>query len=139
MGLKMSNAREVIQSLQAKEKEILAKFDAQLFKAALTIETTAKNAIQSGGRSGKIYKRRSVLHKASAAGEYPKTDTGKLVRNIFSDKVDRFVYQVGSKGNGAPHGRFLEFGTLKMRPRPWLSRAARESAGKIKSLFKGLV
>jgi len=138
MGLRM-NSKEVILSMKAAEKQILRQFDAQLFKAGLVIETTAKDRIQGGGRSGEVYTRRSVSHQASASGEYPKTDTGALVRNIFTERQSAYNYIVGSKGAGAPHGRYLEFGTLNMRPRPWLSRAAGESMQKIKVLFKGLV
>lgn len=139
MGRRMSNAKDVIASLNMKSTQILRDFDAQLFKAALTIETTAKDNIQGGGRSGRTYTRRSVSHQASSVGEYPKTDTGQLVRNIFSDRIGNYTYQIGSKGSGAPHGRYLEFGTLNMRPRPWLSRAVKDSALKIQSLLKGFI
>lgn len=125
-----------LKSFSVSEKQIIQDLDKKLFKATLMIESEAKQQIQSGSRSGRTYKRRSVTHKASAPGEYPKTDTGKLVRNIFSDKVGLLHYIVGSRGSGAPHGRWLQFGTLHMRPRPWLDRAAKSIRGKLQGIFR---
>lgn len=137
MAVNYLNDKDVIKSLGKFQESAFRDFDKRLYKSALIIENTAKTGLQTGSRSGRTYKRRSVTHKASAPGEYPKTDTGKLVRNIFSMKVGSFHYIIGSRGNGAPHGKWLEFGTMKMRPRPWLSRALRESVGKISDALFG--
>lgn len=130
------DASNTLKSLTVAEMQLVQDFDKKLFKAALMIDSEAKKNIQSGGRSGRIYKRRSVTHQASAPGEYPKTDTGKLVRNIFTERRGLLHYVVGSRGSGAPHGRHLEFGTLHMRPRPWLSRAIRDVKSRFQAVFK---
>ena len=86
----------------------------------LKVEGDAKYAIQTGGRSGRIYKRGSITHQSSASSEFPKTDTGQLVSNITSEfTLMGLEATVGSR-RGAPHGFMLEFGTSKMAPRPWL-------------------
>jgi HK97 gp10 family phage protein len=59
-----------------------------------------------------------VTHQASAPGEFPKTDTGQLVSSLFfrvgADKLSSYF------GTKLVYGKYLEFGTSRMRPRPWL-------------------
>jgi HK97 gp10 family phage protein len=138
-GLKMANSVDsaaTLKSLTVAEMQLVQEFDKKLYKAALMIDSQAKKNIQGGSRSGRIYKRRSVTHQASAPGEYPKTDTGKLARSIFTERRGLLHYVVGSRGSGAPHGRWLEFGTIHMRARPWLSRAAIEVRSRLKAVFQ---
>ena len=84
-----------------------------------------------GGRAGRFYKKKSVVHHASAAGEFPKTDTGELVSNINVRKIGKKDYDVGSR-LGAPHGFWLEYGTRNMAARPWL----RPSFDKVLKMFR---
>lgn len=129
---------KTLASIDRAERELEAKFDAQLAAAVLLIENEAKKNVQTGGRSGKWYKRRSVAHQASAPGEYPKTDTATLVRNIFSERIGRLHYRVGARGKGAPHGKWLELGTQHMAPRPWLSRTIKENRDRISKIIKNI-
>lgn len=112
------------------EKEILdfrdlnnKQLDAVLSAMAQDTQKQAIASISTGTRRGRIYKRRSIEHQASAPGELPKTDTGQLVRNIFFRKNKRADYSTGSKAT-VPYGFWLEFGTRKMAKRPWLRPAA---------------
>lgn len=68
--------------------------------------------INTGGRSGRMY----GTHQASAAGEYPKTQTGALVASIQKSLLPLAV----TVGTSLDHGRYLEFGTSRMAARPWL-------------------
>lgn len=92
-----------------------------LAEAAINTHSEAVKSIQQGGRSGAVYKRRSVTHQASSPGEPPKTDTGNLVTNITMEKTGN-AYTVGSR-KGAPYGFWLEFGTSRMKARAWLQPA----------------
>lgn len=86
-----------------------------------------------GPRTGRTYRRggRSDLaggriHRASAPGEPPARDTGELQDSVATDQSNvrgrRVKYvQVGVT---AKHGAFLEEGTPKMDPRPFLERSA---------------
>lgn len=119
-------------SLDKLNKE-LAKTGEELIKAAIAIpdEVTRELAIgandirnttitemQTGPKTGKIYKKKSVTHQASAPGQYPAVDSGELLRSIMFD-VRSMEVEVGSKA-GAPYAEYLEFGTKKMKARPWL-------------------
>lgn len=103
--------------------------------AAMIVRTDAIRAIQQPPKSGKEYKRGGVIHRASAPGEAPATDTGKLVSS-GTIEVD--------KGRGKPTAwvRFvaryampLEFGTLKMRARPFLTPAVQRNKKRIQERF----
>ncbi len=93
--------------------------DIALNKAAEHVRTQAVKAISKGDRSGRTYKRgKSILHKASAPGEFPKTDTGELVSNITVEKIPG-GYDVGSRAQ-APQGFYLETKAASDGGRPWL-------------------
>jgi len=105
-------------------------------KVSYKIEGDCKSNISSGSRSGRIYKRgKSRTHQASAPGEFPKTDYGDLGANIKAEfNFSGLESTVGSRAS-APHGFWLEFGTPKMQPRPWLSRTINENKKFIEQTF----
>ncbi len=98
-------------------------------------QSEAIQLIQGGSRSGKTYKRRSVSHTSSSAGEAPKTDTGNLVANIISEKRGNLEYVAGSNKK-APYGLYLELGTRNISRRPWLSTVFDKVYNKYKRLIK---
>lgn len=105
---------------------------------AVKIEGDAKTLIQRGSRTGVTTKstKGGRAHKASAAGEPPKTDSGQLVRNITSEvKRGGKSATVGSR-TPAPHGLFLEFGTTHISPRPWLRPTYTKNIPFINKTFK---
>jgi HK97 gp10 family phage protein len=71
-----------------------------------------KKSISSGAKSGKKYGN----HTSSAPGQSPANWTGKLLKSIKVQKSKgiAFVYIT------AKYAEFLEFGTSKMRPRPFI-------------------
>ena len=71
--------------------------------------------IQGGPKSGRIY----GSHQASAPGQYPASDTGRLaggVRMVMPSGAS----MTGQVGTNVAYGPMLEFGTSKMAARPWL-------------------
>ena len=106
-----------------------------LNSSALLVEGSAKESIQRGIKSGKTYRRGSVVHQASAEGEAPATDTGFLVSNIthqFAKKGKTMASKVLSKAN---YSEFLEFGTRNMGARPFLQPALEKNRAAIKQKF----
>jgi hypothetical protein len=77
----------------------------------------------SSPKSGRVYRRRGRMHKASAPGEFPAKDTGRHVATVN--------YKVGAAevtiGSGMFYARFLRYGTRKMAPRK-MSQNALENA-----------
>lgn len=73
--------------------------------------------IQKNSGSGRAYKRGKRVHIASAPGEYPNSDFGNLVRSLFSRRTGPGSAEWGSRSVIAA---YLEFGTSRMLPRPFL-------------------
>lgn len=106
--------------------------------SALDVQGTAQRNIQRGARTGRVYPavrgRRGRPHRASAPGEFPKTDTGRLVSSIFAE-VDMSSL-VADVGTDIRYGPFLEFGTSKMAARPWLQPSFDERKEAIAARFR---
>lgn len=97
---------------------------AAIAKAALTVEALAKTAIMTGPKTGRLYKRKSVIHQASAPGEAPANDMGDLVNSITADVEDTATSLEAEVNVTSDHGIYLEFGTVRMEARPFLQPAA---------------
>jgi phage gpG-like protein len=69
-------------------------------------------AVPIGPRQGNNL---SASHRASAPGEAPATDTGRLASATEYKNTGKFTAEVG---NSVIYGAMLEFGTQKIAPRP---------------------
>ncbi len=67
-------------------------------------------------------------HVAASEGQAPNTDTGALVASIAVEKSGDTEYEIGTN---LDYGEFLEMGTVKMRPRPWLIPALDANRGNL--------
>ena len=85
-----------------------------------------------GEGSGRTYRipGTNILYQASAPGEFPAERTGQLRNSNF------FVVDGDMVGIGTPleYGLFLEVGTYKMSPRPWINPTFRANLDVIKSI-----
>lgn len=105
--------------------------------SVVKLDEYAKEKIQGGGRAGRTYRRGKRTHQASAAGEFPKSDYGQLTRSFFirvaADKLSAFF------GTKLAYGRYLEFGTSRMRARPWLRPTLKANAAEISDRIRTAV
>jgi HK97 gp10 family phage protein len=107
------------------DERIDNKVSQAIARTTLRIETTAKRKIQRGPASGEVYElynpRRT--HQASAPEQPPMSDTGRLASSIehFIGPKEGVVF------TRVDYGRFLEYGTSKMQPRPWLFPSLEEN------------
>jgi hypothetical protein len=102
---------------------IRAQTRAALWGAALDLQATWQDVLNTPG-SGRTYKRGSVSHTASKPGDPPAPDTGALRSSIAVVQMDDDTVRVGT---GLDYGRFLEFGTKDIEPRPH-ARPAKDAA-----------
>lgn len=113
-------------SVEWNEKEFDAKLRASIRRKLLAIAILYMRRIAEMFRmpkSGRIYRRRTVVHQASAPGEAPAIDTGALARSVtheIGETADGFTLDIGpsvqsGRSETAAH---LEFGTSKMGARP---------------------
>lgn len=85
-----------------------------LITAVLKIDREAKLLISRGPKSGRLYGK----HQASAPGEAPATNTGRLIKSIQWQILNQGL--AAEIGSPLSYSSFLEDGTRKMDPRPWL-------------------
>lgn len=114
------------------QKAVLAELKAGMYFSGKKVEETAKKSLTEGGKTGRVYKRGSVTHRASAPGEAPASDTGRLLNSIHVDSqvtVERtaLVAEVKAGGADTKYAPMLEFGTSKMQARPFMFPAFENS------------
>ena len=91
----------------------------------------AKTLILSGEKTGRIYQKYNPTrkHQASAPGESPANDLGKLASSVYWKRGAGLTASFGASAKYAP---YLEFGTRNIAPRPFLYPAGL----KINKIFK---
>lgn len=110
------------------QESVEAELRKALFASAKHVEGEAKRAIAAGGKSGRVYKRRGVSHRASAPGEAPATDTGRLVNSVIAYPAAAELESTVVAGRGTvQYAAMLEFGTRNMAARPFLFPALERS------------
>ena len=104
---------------------------------AQNIRTHAIKSIQRGTKSGIVYEKTSPkrTHKASAPGEAPATDTGRLANSIQAD-IQGKQATVFTNTEYAP---WLEFGTQDMEPRPFMFPAMEKERPKWEARLNRIV
>lgn len=105
---------------------------------ALTLDGAAliQNAMRESPRGGRQYGR----HTASAPGEAPAPDTGRLLGAVFGGQTfkvpDAVVGRIAVNTEYAAH---LELGTEKMAPRPFIVSTVRENwEGRLMPIFTAM-
>ena len=97
-----------------------------LARRAVQVERTVKRSLHQPGR-GRTYRRGGVVHRASAPGDPPATDLGRLAAaTTWEIGVDERGLHARI-GSNYPVQLFLELGTRRMAARPHL-RPALEAA-----------
>lgn len=108
---------------------------------AMDTQQEAVRGIQRGPASGRTYDTRfytdsqgrlrkgepRVPHTASAPGQFPMSDTGRLASNVEFEVATK-SRQVAVVGTNIVYGAYLEFGTSKMAARPWLMPSFRKAS-----------
>ena len=108
------------------EKDMEIPFQEIVKGGAQLIRTEAIKSIQTGAKSGVMYQKYNPRreHRASAPGQAPASDTGNLVSKITVKQKSLNVVHVESN---ADYSAFLEYGTSKMQPRPFMLPAFEKS------------
>jgi len=143
-------AKSGIKNLEGFKKKLKKRLDDNTKKelkrlvgrSASLVAQTAIDSIAEGNKTGRVYSRgnRTKPHVASAPGEPPATDQGKLAGGITFKvdlEKDEIVGQVLSNSDGqSPYGVHLEFGTTNILPRPFMQPALEKNRPRIKRIFK---
>jgi HK97 gp10 family phage protein len=103
--------------------------------SANNVAKEMKKSILTGSKSGRQYFIKGRRHQSSAPGQPPANSTGQLVRSIKVKKTNN-----GQEVTiDAEYAAFLEYGTSRMRPRPFIMPALMKVKKNLLSKLKGLV
>lgn len=103
-------------------------------KAADKMATEMKKSILSGAKSGNQYFNNGARHTASAPGQSPANQSGALVKSIkVSKEKNKSIISISKN-----YAVFLEFGTSKMRARPFIIPAFQKTKKWFSDKLKGL-
>ena len=126
MSVKVTGSRDFSRQMKRLGSAFNDAADAGTFVTANEIRTYALKSIQEVSSGNQVKRSRqgggTYTHTAAAEGQAPNTDTGKLVASIATEKVANATFHIGSN---LDYASFLEFGTKKIRARPWLQPAFR--------------
>ena len=129
ISIQVKGLQKALDALKRAERSLEQPIMDTLKGGAQLIRGEAIKSIQTGSKTGRLYKRYNPTrtHRASAPGEAPASDTGNLVSNIMVENKQDSV-EVQSK---AEYSKFLEYGTSKMEARPYMFPAYEKSKEKI--------
>lgn len=91
-------------------------------------ENVLRDEMVSGRKSGRVYRRRGGSHRASAPGEFPARDSGRLVRSIKK----RVTLREATVGTTMFYAKFLADGTSKMARRKMSEDAMKKALPRIR-------
>lgn len=119
IGIELDGLQALLAQLQA-----VGKAGDEVVLEAITDIVTDTHAmaiagIEGGPKSGRTYTRGGVTHQASAPGQYPASDSGRLVGSIRME-MPQVGNVTGRVGTAVAYGPMQEFGTSRMAARPWL-------------------
>lgn len=115
-------------------REIRAGVDQNAAAAATEFQGDLKRTLR-GQRSGEQYRvsaGSTRTYTASAPGEPPAVATGRLLNSVDAQPVGNARWLVGTP---LKYGRYLELGTVHMRPRPWFRSTGKENASKYRRIL----
>jgi hypothetical protein len=113
--VEINGLKEVNAALKAYGKDLGASLGLIVNATALEAVTDVRKAIQGPPKTGREYprgKNGEKVHRASAPGEAPATDSGTLVSSIYNEDRGKYARAIGSR---LFYAYVLEFGWLPNR------------------------
>ena len=133
--LKVINRKEFENKIKTMSEKTLANLKKTVRVTANDVRNTAIKSIVQNSRGGSEVKRSNPPRtiRISKEGDPPASDTGFLASNIhLIMDGDQLGASVESR---AKYSHALEFGTLNMRPRPFMQPALEQGKRKYKAMF----
>lgn len=133
MSIKMEGLDELLKAIEEKGQEVKAQVEMIVEASASAIHGATVKRIQRGPASGEIYKSKVADrdHQASAPGQAPMSDSGRLVGSYsIIDGANSLTKYISSN---VEYAYYLEFGTQNMEARPHLLPSVEEETPRFKS------
>lgn len=134
----LSGGKELQAALRTMQGALAAEVGKAVVGTALELQGDVKKRISRGPASGRVYRKSNPTrtHQASAPGEAPATDTGRLVNSIFFEVNGQLSATVGSR---LVYALWLEYGTSKMAARPYFRPAVEAMRAKFQKRLEAAV
>ena len=135
--IKLDGLAEMMQAFKDASAQTRAKIEDAVTVTAVNVQAKAIRRIQSGPATGRVYKSKvsGRSHQASAPGESPMSDSGALASSIYRDQEGTTAYV----GSPLVYSVYLEFGTSKMKPRPFLFPSLESERADFHRRLKGVL
>ena len=138
MKMKIEGMEDLNKSLARVSSKFESEATALVNRTAQNIRNTAVRSIQKPSGIGTYYKKYNPnrMHIASAPGQPPNTDTGRLAGSIRTVETGTPTAYVDALADYAAH---LEFGTRNMAARPFMTPAVEAERDKYRKGINELV
>lgn len=113
--LRLEGVEELERALKQLGERANKHVAAAINATGLELRTDIVKKYQRGPATGEIYQRGNTTHQASAPGEAPATDTGRLASSVTYSKTGPIEAEVGTD---VIYGPMLEYGTINIERRP---------------------
>ena len=129
--LQLEGSDDLLRALRKLGADAQAETRKAVEATAIEVRGDIVKRYQRGPASGVVYERTNPrrTHQASAAGEAPATDTGRLASGTQYRMTGPLTAEVD---NAVVYGPFLEFGTQSIAPRPAWRPAIQEAQPKFR-------
>lgn len=129
------------EKLKRRKEAVLKAVVKTLDTAGLLVSSEARRLVQKSPRGGVTYTLYNPkrTHKASAQGEAPATDLGRLASSISYETMPREGVVVIRCAKGiAPYAIALEYGTAdgRIKPRPFMRPAIQRMRPRIREVLR---
>jgi len=141
--LNVTGSDAVRKALESASKEIRDEVSDAIFDFATDVQQGIVESINKGPKTGQVYDSifrsingravpvaprsgsgLSATHQASAPGQPPASDTGRLASSITLEEEGQFTVTVSAK---AKYAAYLEYGTRTIAPRPFMVPAKQKA------------
>ena len=139
VAIQVNGLNEVRGAIARFGDEVAAQVAKAMDATALETLTDVRRAIQGPPKTGREYPRRKNgdnVHRASAPGQAPATDTGALVSSTYFTRVDSLTAAIGSR---LEYAFYLEFGTMRMEARPSWVTAAKKNVPRLEKRLEKII
>ena len=136
--IRLEGSEQLQRELRRLSDDLREEAGKAVLATAVEMRADIVTSIQRGPASGITYKKSNPTrtHTASAPGQPPMSDTGRLANSITFDRQGKLTAVVGSALNYAP---WLEYGTSRMAARPFFRPAVERMRPKFIGRLEGII
>lgn len=115
--LELKGTEQLARALRKLDEDAQKEVKKAVEATGLSLRGAIVKKYQRGPATGEIYEKYNPrrTHQASAPGEAPATDTGRLASSVVTNDVGPMTVEVETD---VEYGPWLEFGTQRIAPRP---------------------